>query len=167
MFDKQELLSERNLYLAFQASLILKALFALVETVGGLLAYFVNQESVLDFAQAITQAELAEDPRDIVANYLLHQAEHLSVSAQHFAALYLLSHGIIKLVLIGGLLRRKLSFYPTAIIVFILFVLYQLYLYGFTHSVSLLLITALDVVVVGLTWHEYRYLRRLAARSAA
>jgi uncharacterized membrane protein len=38
-----------------------------------------------------------------------------------------------------------------------LHVLFELTLY--THSVWLLLVTALDVAVIALTWHEYRYLR--------
>jgi uncharacterized membrane protein len=162
MFGTKKLSEERNIYIAFEASLLLKGLFALFETIGGILAYFVTQEFLLNLVQTVTQQELAEDPRDLVANYLMHQAEHLSVSAQHFAALYLLSHGVIKLALIVGLLQKKLWCYPAAIVVFGLFILYQLYLYNFTHSVSLLLITAFDIVIVGLTWHEYRYLRRLA-----
>jgi uncharacterized membrane protein len=162
MFGVKKLFAERNIHIAFEASLLLKGLFALFETIGGILAYFVTQTFLLNLVQALTQEELAEDPRELVANYLLHQAEHLSVSARHFAALYLLSHGVIKLTLIVGLLRKKLWCYPAAMVVFGLFILYQVYLYSFTHSVSLLLITAFDILIVGLTWHEYRYLRRLA-----
>lgn len=94
-----------------------------------------------------------------MANYFLHAAQSLSVSTQHFAALYLVSHGAIKLWLIIGLLRKRLWYYPTALVVFGFFITYQLYRFSFTHSPSLLFITAVDVVVIVLTWHEYRYLR--------
>ena len=47
-----------------------------------------------------------------------------------------------------------------SMIVLGLFILYQLYRYTETHGVGLLLLTALDVVVVGLTWHEYSLMRR-------
>ena len=73
---------------------------------------------------------------------------------------YLLSHGVIKAVLIVGLLREKLWYYPVAIIVFVSFILYQLYRFNHTHSIWLLLITLLDIVVIWLTWHEYRYLQK-------
>jgi uncharacterized membrane protein len=66
---------------------------------------------------------------------------------------------VIKTVLIVGLLREKLGYYPAAIAVFVLFVMYQIYRYTFTHSIWLLLITLLDIVVIWLTWHEYRYMR--------
>jgi len=64
------------------------------------------------------------------------------------------------LSLIIGLLREKLSYYPVAIAVFALFIAYQLYRFSFTHSIGLMLIAMVDVVVIGLTWHEYKYLRR-------
>ena len=70
-----------------------------------------------------------------------------------------MSHGVIKLWLIIGLLRRKLWYYPLAIAVFGLFIVYQLYRYSFTNSVWLLVLSAVDAAVIALTWHEYRYLR--------
>ena len=103
---------------------------------------------------------LTEDPRDFVANYLLHAAQGLSASSQHFTAFYLFSHGVVKFWLIIGLWQKKLG-YPAAIAVFGLFILYQLYRYSFTHSLLLLLITALDVAVIGLTCLEYQHLRRI------
>ena len=155
--------SERNIHLAFEVSLWLKGLFALLEIVAGIAAYFVSQEFlfgiVLWFTLWITKGEFAEDPRDVVANFLLLAVENFSVSTQKFAAAYLLGHGIIKLWLIVGLLRGKLGYYPVAIIVFVLFITYQLYRYTLTHSPWLLAITVLDILVIWLTWHEYRYLR--------
>ena len=153
-------LDEHRIHLIFEVNLFLKGAFAIFEIIGGILAYVIPQVFILGLVSTLTQHELAEDPRDLVANYLLHAAQHLSVGAQHFAALYLLSHGAIKLWLIVGLLRERLWYYPTAMVVFGLFIVYQLYRFSFTHSASLLFITALDVVVIALTWHEYGYLRR-------
>jgi uncharacterized membrane protein len=97
MFSNK-LLAEKNIHLVFQASLIFKGLFALLETLGGIAAYWVSQHALLDLVHAITQAELAEDPRDLVGNYLLHLAQNLSLSAQRFTAFFLVSHGVIKAV---------------------------------------------------------------------
>jgi uncharacterized membrane protein len=155
-----KLLNDKNVHIAFQVSLALKGAFALGEIVAGFLIYFVTQQFLLDLADAVTRTELTEDPHDFIANYLLHGAQNLSISSQHFAALYLLSHGVIKLWLIIGLWGKKLGYYPTAIAVFGMFICYQLYRYSFTHSLSLLLITVLDIAVIGLTWLEYGQLRR-------
>ena len=156
----KKLLDDKSVHVAFEISLMLKGAFAAVEVIAGVLAYFVTRQFVLDFVQAITKTELTEDPRDFVANYLLHAVQTLSVTSQHFAAFYLLSHGLIKLWLLIGLWRGQLAYYPASIAVFGLFILYQLYRYSFTQSLLLLLITVLDGVVIWLTVREYRHLRR-------
>lgn len=156
---RSRFLEEKNIHLAFEISLFLKAALAVAEIVTGIGVYFVTQQLVFRLVERIMRAELLEDPRDLVANYLFQSAQHFSVSTRNFTALYLLSHGIIKLWLIIGLLRAKLSYYPVAIAVFGLFIIYQLYRFSATHSPWLLLITAVDVLVIGLTWHEYHYLR--------
>lgn len=161
----KKLLSERSIHLAFQVSLWIKGLFALTEIAGGVIAFFVTRQFLVELASTITQGELAEDPHDLVANFLLHSAEHLSVSAQHFTAYYLASHGVVKLWLIVGLLRERLWYYPTAIVIFGLFILYQLYRFNATHSPWLLVITVIDLVVIVLTWHEYRYLGRTLSHA--
>ena len=154
-------LLQKNAHVAFVISLAFKGVFSLAEIATGMFAYFVTQRFLLDLVQVITQTELTEDPRDFVAHYLLQAAQGLSVSGQRFTALYLLSHGVVKLWLIIGLWQKKLGYYPAAIAVFSLFILYQLYRYSFTHSLTLLFITALDVAVIGLTWFEYLHLRRI------
>ena len=151
---------EKYIHLVFDISLWIKGVFALSEIIAGVAAYFVSQQFLLGIVQWVTADEFAEDPHDLISNFLLHSVQNLSIGAQDFAAIYLLAHGIIKLWLIVGLLRKKLWYYPVAIVVFGLFIVYQLYRYTFTHSVLLLLITVLDLIVIGLTWHEYRYLRR-------
>ncbi len=161
MASRKNIFNEKNVHIAFEFSLVLKGMFALVEIAVSIFTYFVTQQFVLRLVQAVTRTELTEDPRDYLANYMLHAAQNLSVSSQHFAAFYLLSHGIIKIGLIIGLWREKIAFYQIAIVVFGLFIAYQVYRYSFTHSLLLLLllITALDGVVILLTWIEYRHLR--------
>ncbi|MBI1330285.1 MAG: DUF2127 domain-containing protein [Alphaproteobacteria bacterium] len=155
-------LDERTIRRVFVLSLWLKGAFAVTEILGGIAAYLLTQKFLVGLANAVTQGELREDPHDLVANYLLHAAQTLSISAQHFAAAYLFGHGAIKLWLIVGLLRRRLWYYPTAMVVFGLFIVYQLYRFYFTHSALLVFVTVVDVVVIALTWHEYRYLEGLS-----
>jgi uncharacterized membrane protein len=154
------ILNEDNVRRAFEISLILKGFFALLEIIGGIAAYFVTQDLLLKLIMAITQNELHRDPGDLIANFLLQTAQDFSISAQRFTAFYLLTHGATKIFVIVGLLRKKLWYYPLAIVLFGLFVAYQLYRYSFTHSVWLLVITLLDLLVIVLTWHEYNFMRK-------
>ncbi|MFT0167726.1 DUF2127 domain-containing protein [Paraburkholderia mimosarum] len=159
MLGLNRFLDEKKLRLAFEVSLWFKAAFALSEIVAGIATYFVSQQRFLTLVIWVTREEFAEDPHDLVANFLLHSVQHLSVGTQKFAAIYLLAHGVIKLWLIIGLLRERLWYYPVSMAVFGLFIIYQLYRFSFTHSIWLLLVTALDGVILALTWHEYRYRR--------
>lgn len=161
MTNERNVFSERTIHLVFDVSLWIKAVFAVSETVAGVAAFFISKEILVRFVSWVFQNEFAEDPHDVVAQYLLGTVQGVSVGAQTFAGIYLLAHGVIKLWLIIGLLRKKLWYYPTAIVVFTLFIVYQLYRYFYTQSPLLLLITVLDAIVIGLTWHEYKYLRKL------
>ena len=167
MTDLKKLLDHKNIHLAFEWSLWTKAVFALSEILAGLATYLVPQHLFLAFVLWVTQKEFAEDPHDLVANFLLHSVQNLSVGTQKFAAVYLLAHGVVKLWLIVGLLRERLWYFPVSIAVFGLFIVYQLYRYTFTHSIWLLLITILDIVVIVITWHEYRYLQNARKPSHA
>jgi uncharacterized membrane protein len=156
---------EQRVHRFFEITLLLKAVFAVGEIVVAIGVYIAPLDAVSEFIGAITDAELAAHPRDIVAVHLAEWARNLSVCTQHFVALYLLSHGAAKLWVIIGLLRERLWYYPVALVVFTLFIAYQIYRYTLTHSVFLLLITAIDLVVIWLTWHEYRYLSGLRRRD--
>ena len=162
----KRLFKEKNIHFIFDISLIFKGIFALFEIAGGILAYFISQQFLLRLVSLITRAELSEEPKDFIANYLVHSAQLFSINVRYFTAFYLLVHGIIKLWLIIGLFRKKLWYYPTAIIIFGLFIVYQIYLFVLTHSTWLLTITILDIIVIWLTWHEYRYMHRRLKRDA-
>ena len=120
----------------------------------------MSTQSIANFVNAITQDELIEDPNDFVATHLLAMAHGLSVQTKSFYAFYLLSHGVIKLLLVVGLLRNKYWSYPASLIVLGLFVVYQLYRFSYTQGFGLILLTIFDVIVMILIWHEYTLVRR-------
>lgn len=150
------LFTAKNTHRIFQASLLFKGAFAALEILAGISAYFVTQQFLFKLVERLMRQELLEDRRDLIASYLLTSVDHFSLSTRNFTAAYLLSHGVIKLWLIVGLLRGKLWYYPLAIGVFGLFIVYQLYRFSLSHSLWLVVITVVDVVVIGLTWQEYR-----------
>ena len=154
----------RLLHNSFVVGLILKGLNGLAELVGATVILFVTPEEVRSFVRALTFHELTEDPNDMLANALLNMAKSFSLSTQVFAVLYLAVHGAVKLFLIVMLLRRKYWAYPAAVVVFAIFIVYQLYRYTVTHSISLVLLSVVDVIVIVLTIIEYNSLRRMPER---
>ena len=152
-------------HLLFDISVITKGIDGALEIIGGALLFFVSPDQLRHIARILTLHELTEDPHDIVANYILHTAQRLSPSVTTFGAVYLLWHGVVKVGLVTALLRRQRWAYPAAIVAFLLFLLYQLSRYAHTHSPELLVLSALDVLVIGLTCFEYRCLRASYALS--
>ncbi len=146
-------------HILFEAGIVTKGIDGILEIAGGVLLFLVNPRAIGHLARVLTQHELSEDPHDLVARWLLHAALHLRANTQIFAGIYLLGHGLIKVGLVAGLLLGRRWAYPVAIGVFLLFVAYQLYRYSHTHGPALIALSVLDVIVIGLTWVEYKRLR--------
>jgi len=153
-------MDEHRIHQLFTISVLLKGAHALIECVGGIALAVVRTEAITGLVNALTQEELIEDPNDFVATNLLRLAQGFTVSTQRFYAFYLLSHGIVKVFLVVGLLRRKLWAYPVSLVVLALFIAYQLYRFSYTHGFGLIALSVFDVIMMGLIWHEYGVLRR-------
>ncbi|HEX6488741.1 MAG TPA: DUF2127 domain-containing protein [Candidatus Dormibacteraeota bacterium] len=150
---------------AFEIGVLLKGLDGLLELLGGLLLLLVTPATIDRVVRALTQHELSEDPHDFFASHLLHAAGKLSAGSLRFGALYLLLHGVAKVVLVGAVLRDKLWAYPALIAFLVAFIAYQLYRLTFAPSVGLVALTVFDAVIVALTVREYLKLR--SAKPAA
>jgi uncharacterized membrane protein len=123
-----------KLHVAFEVGVVLKGLNGLFELVAGtLLLLFPHNALVM---------------------------RHLSSHDERFAAIYLLSHGIVKGVLVYGLLREQLWAFPWAIAVFTGFGVYQVVRYFQQPSIWMVVLTVLDVFVILLTWFEWRRVKR-------
>lgn len=160
LLDRTGCVEERRIHRLFQVSVVLKGVHALIECASGIALALIGTNTISNLVNTLTQEELVEDPNDFIATHLLSWAQGFSVETRHFYAFYLLSHGIVKLFLVAGLLRNKLWAYPASLVVLGLFIVYQLYRFSYTHGFGLIVLTVFDVIVMGLIWHEYRLMRR-------
>ncbi len=161
-------MNERSIHRIFEVSVLLKGAHAAIECLSGIALYFVTTAEILSWTGVLTRHELAEDPHDFIASHLLAMAQHLSLGTKEFYSAYLLSHGLVKIALVVGLLRNRLWAYPASLVVLGAFIAYQIYRYAYTHSLGLIVLTVFDVFVMVLIWHEWRILRRhLEGRRAA
>ncbi|WP_158600511.1 DUF2127 domain-containing protein [Tessaracoccus antarcticus] len=140
----------------FRISLLLKGLDGVLELMGGVLLLVVSPARLNSLTRFLTQHELSGDPNDLIANALRHYTSTMSVSSSLFGAVYLLLHGLVKIVLVWAVLKDKLWAYPWMIAFVLVFIAYQSYqlVMGFTTGMALL--TAFDIFIVWLTLHEYR-----------
>ena len=149
---------------AFEVGIILKGLDGALEVIGGLLLLVVSPATIDRLVTSLTQHELSEDPHDFLATHLLKTAHGLTGSAVLFGAVYLLAHGLVKVILVGALLKNQLWAYPWTIVFLGVFILYQVYRLSFQPSVGLAALTVFDAVIAWLTYREYRKQLALARR---
>jgi uncharacterized membrane protein len=152
--------SRALLHRLFRIGVVFKGIDGVLELAGGVLFAAMSPHRVHAVVRALTQHELSEDPHDVVAHAALRLSGHLSTHTRWFGAVYLVAHGVIKLALVVGLWLGRHWVYPTAVGIFGLFLLYQLYRYALNGSLFLLVLSGLDVVVIGLTWMEFQRVRR-------
>ena len=81
-----------------------------------------------------------------------------------FGAVYLLAHGLVKVILVAALLKNQLWAYLWTIGFLGVFIAYQLYRLSFQPSVGLTALTIFDASIAWLTWREYRKQLAVARR---
>ena len=132
-----------KIHVAFEVGVILKGLNGLFELAGGTLMLMFSPSTIRK----------------------LPLAGHLSSHDERFAAIYLLSHGIIKAVLVYGLLKGRMWAFPWAIAIFAGFAVYQIAHYIAQPSIWMVVLTVLDVFVILLTIAEWRRLKHAKQAS--
>lgn len=153
----KNLFKEKSIHEIFEISVVIKGIDGLLEIIGSLFLFFISTAKINSIMIRLTQHELAEDSKDVIATHLITAVHHFSTNTKIFQALYLLIHGLIKIFLVWGLLKNKLWAYPTSMAFLIAFIFYQMYRYTYTYAISLILLTIFDIFIIVLTWHEYHY----------
>ena len=152
-------MQEKRIHEAFTVSLAIKGLNGLAEIAGGIAIYLTSTETIARWIARFANA-LGGNPNRWIPAHLLKFGDSLTVSQHDFVAFYLLTHGVVKIVLVYGLLRERMWSYPVSFVVFSGYIVYQLYRFTFTHSLLLIVLSIFDAFILTLAVHEYRLLRR-------
>jgi uncharacterized membrane protein len=139
----------------FEVVLVLKGLDGLLEIAGGVAFLLVPEVTLNRWLDAVTRHELSEDPHDFLLGHLLPVAERMIGASAVFAGLYLLSHGLVKVVLVGAVFADRLWAYPWMMGFLAVFIVYQAYRFVLLPSVGMAALTVFDAFVLWLTWREY------------
>lgn len=148
---------------SFQIGILLKGIDGILEITGGILLIFLNPVRLNKLVVLLTQHELSQDPDDILSNFMIKFSSNFSISTQYFGVIYLISHGLIKFILIILLWRKKIWAYPLTIVSLILFIAYQIYRYTIDHSMGFIILTVFDIVMIFLTLIEYKRMKNIHA----
>ncbi|MGE5628442.1 MAG: DUF2127 domain-containing protein [Solirubrobacterales bacterium] len=156
---KKLLNKETALTISFYGGLAIKALNAVIEFIAGFLMLILSHDMLNNLIWLAAFAELSEDPKDMLMNYLIKLGNNLSINTQHSAGLYMLLHGSTKLIVIWLLINRKLWAYPAAVAIFGLFVAYEIHGFFYSHSILMLILIIIDITIMIIILLEYKRLK--------
>lgn len=149
----------------YEIGILIKGIDGFVELVAGLFLLIVRPATIGHWTHLITQAELNENAHNVIATHVLHYGESLARGRNVFAIAFLLTHGIIKLVLVISLLRGKMWAYPFALVTLGLFVVYQAYELVVKTTFGMSFLTALDLLIIWLVWREWQQVKMHSANT--
>ena len=135
--------------------LILKGVDALFEIVGGALLFYPRDFN--RWVSLIFQHDLIRrhaDPQT-VANIQDHAAKAI-YGASIGSALYLIAHGLMKIIFIAAVMKEKKWGYVGLIAVLIIFTGVELWRSIADQGVAMFFFGLFDAYLAYLVWHEYR-----------
>ncbi|WP_407358234.1 DUF2127 domain-containing protein [Microbacterium sp. LTA6] len=153
----------------FDVSITLKGIVGIAELVGGFALFFVNPEMIRQSLGWLTAHLLVGHDHSPIAMWFDHLADNLGTDATIFAAVYLILHGVIKVVLVWALLKQQLWAYPWMIVALVVFIIYQVYEILVHFTWAMVVLTLFDLFIVALTLREWQLHREshAATRAAA
>ena len=151
---------EKTYFALFRVSIVAKVFFSVGEILAGLAFTFLSYDAMRSFILPLFGDELVESSRDVLWTYVVQEIQKFQATPQAAWAAIFISHGVVNLLLLIGLWRNKLWVYPLAVVVFSFFMIYQFYQLTFTPSLVLWIVTIIDIAVIALIAHEYRYRSR-------
>jgi len=144
---------------AYKLSVAIKGFDGLVEFVTGILL-LVAPSLLHAVLSALSHEALEQTGRTMhyIAENIAHVDVDLAKGGVLVVALFLLSHGIVKLVMVYCLLKEILWAYPYALAVLFGFLVYQVYVFVVHPSAGMGVFCLLDAIIIWLVWGEWRKL---------
>lgn len=139
----------------FQGGIALKGLMGLTEAVAGTLLLTTSPQGLHEAVSRAGRIGLIARSDHPVFGRMLRAAESLPAGSQHFYAIYLLFHGVMKLVMVSLLWARVSWAYPAAIVIQCAFVLFEGHRWWETGNPVLLALALIDLAIIWLIWNEW------------
>lgn len=153
MEQKQE---DTVVYEVFFWSILLKGAISVVELIAGIALFIITPATIIGLALTL----LNYIPDSAIQNKLMQEVATYTSGTVTFVAFYLLSRGLIKVILIGALLKNKVWAYPASLLVLFALVMYQLYQIYTQHSPIVIIITLFDLFVMYFIYLEWKIVEK-------
>lgn len=153
---------KKSFELVYRIGVAVKGFDGLVELLAGLILWLFPH-ALEHLLRPLAVVVGGHHPVRNFLGYWAGRMDHeLSGGSHEFVIIFLIGHGVVKLVLVYCLFREYHWVYPYALVVLGLFTAYQVYVLIKTPSIGMVLFTILDVVIMWLVWREWRILKAKA-----
>lgn len=157
---------QEKIHELFSTAIAIKGLHGIIEIISGLILLLAKPNYITKFISEIFEHEISQDPTDLLANFAIHTSQNLSINTLLFYSMYLVIYGAINLALSISLWKEKLWAYPTAEILIFILVLFQTNRLLHTHSITLAILTLIDISILIMLNLEYKRTKRLTLSPA-
>ena len=139
----------------FKTITILKGIHAIIEILLGITLLILTHNFISEVIVFLVKERLVGDPDFFISQYISQFGIDFSLSIKLFFAFYLILHGIVNMSMVYGIVKRPSMAYPASLVIFIGFMIYQIYDYLATYSLWMLAIILFDILFIGLLFYEY------------
>lgn len=143
----------------YEVGIILKGIDGVLELIGAAALLFIPGHYFHAFSHWITELEAGSSHQGFISTHITRFGEELANGRHVFAILFLLTHGLVKVVLVVCLLRNKLWAYPFGLVALTLFLVYQLYEMAIRPTFGMGFLTVLDAIIIWLVWREWHQVK--------
>jgi uncharacterized membrane protein len=151
-------LRKKIVHNSFRVTIFLKGINGAWETLVGVFFFIAQKHTVQQVMFWVIGRP--DRPGNLPGSFMARQIEGMS-AWQYFIGFYFLFYGLVNLFLVISLWQGKRWAFPAAIVFFTLFTVYLINKTIVHHSLVLLACTIFDIVVIILTWLEYKRLREI------
>ena len=113
-----------SIHTLFEIGLVLKAINSSLEILGGIAFLFIHPITLKAWL-LILSSFVPNAFHGLLSEHTVSFAEGISRQSEHFAAFYLLSHGLSKMFLIISIWKHKIWAYPAMMGLLTFFCIYQ------------------------------------------
>jgi len=144
---------------AFWISLFIKGLDGMLQLLGGIAVFAFAPGTLGRAYRWLTRFLVGDRAHNPEADFIKDAAHSFHMNVEMLVAIYLLANGIIKVLLVYGLLKEKLWVFPAALVGFGLMFSLELYRLSVHFYWGIFILMCISIFVITMVILEWRKVR--------
>jgi uncharacterized membrane protein len=135
-----------------------KGAIGILQALAGTILLLIGPNMISNMIETSLEKDVG-NPRSILHGILLKLSEISSLNIHLFIALFMIVHGLVFIAAVFALIHKRMWAFPTAGLLLLLFIIYQVYHLSRNFSFIMMILTSIDIIIFVLLSLEYRRLK--------